>query len=446
MGMPSRDIEYDSWRIRSDTNTPDGGTPTWETTEDQAAGLSWGLDTTFRLRVVMSHVGASDTAGDITLQYRIDGGTWTAIGGTTADAPVRADTSASTVSDGQNIATSNFVLATGTGTANIGEYWESVGGTHTNAFDNGEYTEVEWGLVLYGSATSPVTDGQSVEFRPVAAAADSEVYNYTNIPEITASVPNSGDLAYTEPSDTAAFSGDVLIAGDWTSTEAADTGSFAGDVLISGDWTSTEASDTFAATGTVADPANTGDLAYTEPADTASFSGDVIVAGDFIATEPADTGSFSGDVLIAGDLNATEAADTLASTGSVAISGDLAWTEAVDTAAFNGTVGNPDINGDLAYTEVADTAAFTGEAVNFMVLSATEPLDTLVFSGDVLVNGDINVTEPVDTLSITGSVAITATLDTTEAQDTLAMAVSNVEGAGDDGVAGKILMTRRRIG
>ena len=48
-GAPT--FEADHWRIRSDTEAAQGGTPSWETTEDQAAALSWDIGTTFRIRL-----------------------------------------------------------------------------------------------------------------------------------------------------------------------------------------------------------------------------------------------------------------------------------------------------------------------------------------------------------------------------------------------------------
>ena len=82
MGMPVLVVEWDTWRIRTDTNSADGGTATWLTTEDQAAGGGLDVDTTFRIRWVISNTGESYEVGNVTMEFRVNTGTWTAVGGT----------------------------------------------------------------------------------------------------------------------------------------------------------------------------------------------------------------------------------------------------------------------------------------------------------------------------------------------------------------------------
>lgn len=57
MGGVTPTIEQEYARIRSDTTVADPGTPTWETTENQGAALSWETATTFRIRFVIANTG-----------------------------------------------------------------------------------------------------------------------------------------------------------------------------------------------------------------------------------------------------------------------------------------------------------------------------------------------------------------------------------------------------
>lgn len=112
---------------------------------------------------------------------------------------------------------------------------------------------------------------------------------------VSAGGAGTGTLAATESgSDTAAFTGDVLIDGALAATESgSDTAAFAGDVYIDGTLAATESG-----------------------SDTAAFAGDVYITGTLAATEAgADVAAFGGTAAapITGTMDATEAGSDTAS-------------------------------------------------------------------------------------------------------------------------------------
>lgn len=108
--------------------------------------------------------------------------------------------------------------------------------------------------------------------------------------------PITGDLAATDPQDTAAAAATVAWYAALAATEAQDSAAFTGTVStggITGDLAATDPVDTAAATATVAWYAA---LAATEAQDTASAGATVAWYAVLAATDPQDTASMAGDV------------------------------------------------------------------------------------------------------------------------------------------------------
>jgi hypothetical protein len=209
-------FETDHWRIRSDTTVAEGGTPVWETTEDQAAGLVWLVGNTFRIRFVVSETGGNRAQNDnLVLQYQINTDGWNDVGdnGTTAEGVIY-DLAASTSADQTLLATE--ILTAGQGSVSGGgQYVESITNQSLIAEpDASEYAEYEYGIILDGDNTASVSASDAVTFRltqdgsPITA-------NYANVPTIdvpadsapdaptsltaTATSGNNINLSWTEP-------------------------------------------------------------------------------------------------------------------------------------------------------------------------------------------------------------------------------------------------------
>ncbi len=161
-----------------------------------------------------------------------------------------------------------------------------------------------------------------------------------------------GDLAATDATDSASFSGDVVVSGDLAVTEGfVDSASFSGATAIEGDLDATDALDSASFSGEVTVQ---GDLAATDTIDAASSAGQVIVQGDLAATESvADSFSADADIITFGDLDATEGfSDSATIEGAQPRSGDLDATDAIDVTSISGAV---TVQGDLAVTDPVDS-------------------------------------------------------------------------------------------
>lgn len=181
-------LVQDHYRIRTDTNTPDGGTPTWAGDEDSGTRVVISTGTTFRVRFVVSNTGNANLSTTFSLYYSLQGGAYTEI---TASTPVQyAD--ASTVADDTTIATGNFVLTAGTGTASAGTYDEN--NAIGQSLNSGDYTEVEFGLTI---DAAQVADTNTIDLR---------VYESdTAFPDMTdpGSYTNTAIIEVNEPVNTA---------------------------------------------------------------------------------------------------------------------------------------------------------------------------------------------------------------------------------------------------
>jgi hypothetical protein len=190
-------LVQDHFRVRTDTNTPNGGTPTWAQDEDVNHTID--LDTTFRVRFVVSCTGGTNFNDDLRLYYAINTGggfgSFAAVDSSTT--PVQFDTAASTVdaATGFSVTTANFLLTAGTGTSTDGVYDEQQpitdsGGSNV-VIQDGRYAEIEVGLSL---DSANMNGGDIVQLRlydgnggsPQAFTADAG--SYTNTPEITAAI------------------------------------------------------------------------------------------------------------------------------------------------------------------------------------------------------------------------------------------------------------------
>jgi len=326
-------------RIRSDTNTPNGGTPTWQTTQDQAAALTWLTNTTFRIRFVLSNTGSGATNnGSYQIFVSKNGGSYTQV--TTSSSNVR-NADASTVADAQSISTGNFLLTAGSGTAQAGEYDEN--GTTTLTLTNGNYTELEFGLTI---VAADVAHGNTLDFRVYVNGAAIDTYSYT--PRITVSKPVTGSGSPSDNyTDTASASGSIPITGSGSPSDAyTDQAAGVGSSL-----------ETITGTGAATD-------AYT---DTADGAGDAMINGSGAANDNyTDVSSAAGNVYIsgAGGPNDTtvDTADGAGTVSDPGVSGSGSVNDGgVDLAAASGLV---HITGSGAATDnYSDSASGTDNPV-----------------------------------------------------------------------------------
>ena len=153
-------FEQEHFRVRSDTTTPQsGGTPTWISTEDQASNVLVPPDTTFRVRFAIANTGDSNAENNVFLGWNRNGTGWTVM--SAGGQLIEPSTAASTVTAPVDIvATGDFLLTAGTGTAIDGQYTES--NFAQCRLSPGERSEVEFGLILDGAQ---VNGGDTIELR-----------------------------------------------------------------------------------------------------------------------------------------------------------------------------------------------------------------------------------------------------------------------------------------
>lgn len=266
-------------------------------------------------------------------------------------------------------------------------------------------------------------------------------------------VPLTGDVAATEATDVAAFSGTVEWVATMAATDAVDTAAMSGNVISHISWLAPLAEPVLTprkltpeGIDTVFQAPLAGDLAVTEAADAAAFSG--TVAGTisldwytqpFLPIPPEGALVVGGYVLIGHEVSnvawmqqlagPVRVRQTLLLQGGEArhdgvliapVTGTMAVTDAADTAAASGTV---EWIGTLAATDGQDTASFDGDVIVIGNLSATDAIDTASMSGTVFalpVTGTMSVTDTIDTAAVSGAVAWGAAMAATEASDTAA--------------------------
>lgn len=163
-------------RIRSDANSPDGGTPTWETTENQTAALSWNTNTDFRIRVVLENTGGVEEANQFNLYVSKNAGAYALI--TTTSNNVQAK---DVVGGGSiRFETSNYLLTAGAGHPLPG--WYSAVNQLNRDIAGNEYVEYDIGLTI---VDADVANNDTLDFRLYYNGSALDQYDHT--PRITVS-------------------------------------------------------------------------------------------------------------------------------------------------------------------------------------------------------------------------------------------------------------------
>jgi len=144
------------FRFRTDANAADAGTPTWAAAEN--TNYNPNVGDKFRLRFRVDNTGnTSSNTQAHNLYVSVDGGSYVTLDSQTHVSAVDATLGAS--ADDSSIATGNFRLSAGSGTAVAGKY-DSSGGIASHTIGGASYTEFEFGLQLNASAR-----GHSLEFQ-----------------------------------------------------------------------------------------------------------------------------------------------------------------------------------------------------------------------------------------------------------------------------------------
>lgn len=214
--------------------------PTWGAAEDTT--YFPGYDSPFRLRVAIDNSTGAAAAGTGTLQFRLNGGTWTTL--TTATTPVKvSDLGASaTVLSTTAITTAALRLTVpGAGAAQAGGFID--GATTSSGLTNvaaASYTEWEVGLQLIDSGLAP-TD--LVEFRGVGGGgAFTALTGPDLVPSITMPADPSaqtGATTYQLSNTASGLTGETVngklevtgAAGTWAPTLTSASGGLAEAVL-----------------------------------------------------------------------------------------------------------------------------------------------------------------------------------------------------------------------
>lgn len=176
-GTPN--LRQNHFRFRTGTDNADTGPWTWLAAED--ANYYPGTDTNFRIRFALDNTGTAGPATNCQLRYSLNGAAYVSV--TTTSNVIRS-VDASTSTDDSNIATANFKLTAGSGTATIGRYDEN-GSTGNKTPSAGNYTEVEFGIVL---RSADVANGDTIDLRCFDATTAYTTYNQT--PRITVPTAN----------------------------------------------------------------------------------------------------------------------------------------------------------------------------------------------------------------------------------------------------------------
>jgi hypothetical protein len=397
MTTPTWDSER-AFRFRNDDGSQT--TATWKAAQNTTISQLVGAN--FRLRVESQMTNAGDTTAVAwTLQYRIDGGTWT----TATDATAVRYVTSSFVSNGT--ATTNQLTA-GTGTFVAGYVMTSANPTSTNSMVASTHTENEWNLRLVG-----VDNGATVEFRVLV---NDTAQTGTTTPSLTAtSADRHGDVASTEGADTAAIAGTVVdppTSGTVAAAEGSDTGAVSG----------TSAAPSFSGTVVAADGDDAGAVAGTSAAPGEVFGlGSPVRHIEVVASE-----TFSGAVAASegGDVGVVAGAHT-----PPTFSGAVAASEGGDVGVLAGTSTPPTFSGAVASTEQPDAGAVVGtstppEGAGY-VLTAEQP-DVGAASGVYTPparSGTVAAAEQDDAGAVVGAAVAPTYLGTVSAAETADTAV-----------------------
>ncbi len=152
--------------------------PNWVAAED--ANISWPEDYNLRIRITVNNTGTG-SSGAMLLRYSKNGGAYTTV--TTSSNDVRAVDASANAAVGLTLATSEFALTAGAGTAEAGRYTET--GTAA-VLANGSYEEDEFAFVI---RSADVSVGDTIDLR-MYDAGPTAFTTYTVTPRITVSTPS----------------------------------------------------------------------------------------------------------------------------------------------------------------------------------------------------------------------------------------------------------------
>lgn len=206
----------DGHRIRSDKTAFNPGTPVWQTTENQTAALFWPVNTTFRIRFVVSNTGTTNTSNSgWNIFFSRNGGAFTQV--TTTGTTVKMDSTAST--DAGSTTLTTHLLTSGSGTAANGLAIDDLNITGPDRLSASTHAEFEFGMSI---PSGVVANGDSLTFHVFFNSAALNSYTVTPTVIVAGVSPGAG-----------AAQGDAVAFGSGKSTFSA-RGVASGDAVASG--------------------------------------------------------------------------------------------------------------------------------------------------------------------------------------------------------------------
>lgn len=194
------------FRVRIDGGNADTVVPTWAAAEDTS--VSYRIEDTFRLRFTVNNTGAAAGAGPFILRVSKNAGAYTAVTTSSGASLGAQSVDASISADEATLATANFRLTAGTGTALAGKYDET--GSATLSLTNAFYSELEYGVILKATGAA------------VANTFDFRIYNsttafttYTQTPRITATAAETTGTDF--QSKSTQINGSLASGGEYNS-------------------------------------------------------------------------------------------------------------------------------------------------------------------------------------------------------------------------------------
>ena len=209
MGHVVATYDQVAFRFRDDDGSETGAT--WLDTENVApSGFDVTNDHQIRLRIAIQEIaGGAENNVDLTLQYRLNGGTWTNVSGS-------ADTvtyvTSSFVANG--IATTDQLTAP-TGAFVVGTFVSISGSTARSSFAGNDHTENEYSLILI---SADLSGGDVLDFRTLATGAVLSTYSQMPTVNLVTSQSEAGGSTSTVA---------VTASGGGSATEAAEGGATA---------------------------------------------------------------------------------------------------------------------------------------------------------------------------------------------------------------------------
>lgn len=222
-------------RIRSDKTAFNPGTPTWVTTENQATPLFWPVNTTFRIRAVISNTGTTNTSNSgWNIAVSRNGGAFSLV--TLTGTVVKMDPTAT--SDAGSITLSTHLLSGGSGTAANGQGVDDLNITAPDRLFSSTHAEFEFGMSI---PTGVVATGDTLDFHVFFNSAALNSYTFT--PRITVAVFSGAGAAQGDAVSSAvgksaavargAASGDATASGH-INLATATAGAAQGDAVATG--------------------------------------------------------------------------------------------------------------------------------------------------------------------------------------------------------------------